>query len=125
MNERFRLQMFYPVEGDSAIVELMYDDAQWADMRLEDLRLDAVGDARLEGARVVVSLFPKSADGSRDEQTWWEFDYADVRAQLDEARDWLLDNERGRESASGEGLTAAGEAFTKISRTNDRWHPKE
>jgi hypothetical protein len=125
MDERFRRQIFYPVEGDSAIVELMYDDAQWADVRLEDLRLDAVGDARLEGARVVVSLFAKPADSGRDEPTWWEFDYADVRAQLDEARDWLLDNERGREPVIGEGLTAAGEAFTKISLQNERWHPTE
>jgi hypothetical protein len=125
MCEHFRMQMFSPVEGDSAIVELLYHDAQWADVRLENLRLDAVGDARLEGARVVVSLYPRSADGSRDEQPWWEFAYADVRAELDEARDRLLDNERGREPAGGEGLTAAGEALTKISRRNNRWHPKE
>jgi hypothetical protein len=65
VGERFRMQMFYPVEGDSAMVELLYDGVQWADMRLEDMRLedirlDAVGDARLEGARVVVSVFPMS-----------------------------------------------------------------
>lgn len=93
MDERFRMQMVFPVDGDSAIVELLHDGEQWAEIRLEDLRLDAVGEDRLRDARAVLVLHPPT------EQTAWEFDYADAVAQLQDAHEWLLENERGREPA--------------------------
>ncbi len=49
-DERFRMQMVFPVAGDSAIVELTHDGEQWAEIRLEDLRIDAVGEDRLREA---------------------------------------------------------------------------
>jgi hypothetical protein len=107
MDERFRLQMVFPVEGDSAIVELLYDGDQWADVRLENLRLDAVGEDRLRDSKVVLTLCPASDQGT------WEFDYADALAQLQDARDWLLENERGREPAP------TGRPHVKI----ERWQP--
>jgi hypothetical protein len=45
--------------------------------------------------------------------------WADVRLEnlrLGAPRDWLLENEREREPVSGAGLTAGGEAASKISR---------
>jgi hypothetical protein len=101
------MQMVFPVDGDSAIVELTYDGEQWAEIRLEDLRTDAVGEDRLRQARVVLTLHPPG------ERPVWEFDHADAVAQLEEARDWLLENERGREPAR------QGRPHLKI----ERWQP--
>jgi hypothetical protein len=114
MGERFGMQMVFPVEGDTAIVELLHDGEQWAELRLEQLRLDAVGEDRLEGARIVLTVIPPEDGSSR------EFDLDDARAQLDEARDWLVENERGRRPGGGTGASAAR---TKISRLDERWDP--
>jgi hypothetical protein len=78
-----------------------------AEIRLEDLRLDAVGEDRLRTARVVLELHPPP------ERDTWEFDHADAVAQLQEARDWLEDNERGRDPAP------PGRPPLKI----ERWRP--
>jgi hypothetical protein len=94
-DERFRMQMVFPVDGDSAIVELTHDGGQWAEIRLEGLRLDAVGEDRLRGAQVVLTLHPPA------ERPVWEFDHADAVAQLQEARAWLEENERGRQATPG------------------------
>jgi hypothetical protein len=119
VDDRFGMQMVFPVEGDTAIVELLYDGAQWAELRIEGLRLDAVGEDRLAGSRIILTVSPPE-DG-----TLWEFDLDDARAQLDEARDWLVENERGRRPEEGEGTTAAERALRKISRLNERWFPDE
>jgi hypothetical protein len=113
VSERFGMQMVFPVEGDTAIVELLHDGEQWAELRLEDLRLDAVGEDRLEGAHIVLTVIP-AEDGSVR-----EFDLDDARAQLDEARDWLIENERGRRPGGATG------ASTKISRLDERWETDE
>jgi hypothetical protein len=113
VSERFGMQMVFPVEGDTAIVELLHDGEQWAELRLEDLRLDAVGEDRLEGAHIVLTVIP-AGDGSAR-----EFDLDDARAQLDEARDWLIENERGRRPGGTTG------ASTKISRLDERWETDE
>jgi hypothetical protein len=107
------MQMVFPVEGDTAIVELLHDGEQWAELRLEDLRLDAVGEDRLESAHIVLTVIP-AEDGSAR-----EFDLDDARAQLDEARDWLIENERGRRPADAPG------AQRKISRLSETWEPDE
>jgi hypothetical protein len=118
VGERFAMQMVFPVEGDSAIVELLHDGEQWADVRLEGLRLDAVGEDRLEDSTVVLTVFPPP-DGNA-----WTFDLADARGQLDDAREWLVENERGREPFDAEGATAAARAHAKISRFDERWDPE-
>ena len=48
---------FYPVEGDTAIAELMLGGLIWGDLRLEGIDLDAVDTARTADARVVLRLF--------------------------------------------------------------------
>jgi hypothetical protein len=119
-------QMFYPVEGESAIVELYYDDDQWANVWLEGVRLDALGDARLEQARVMVSFFSPTTHGTAAKAGGgpsWKLDLDEVRRRLDDARERLLENERGRVPADDHGLTNAGRAFSKISQTDPRWHP--
>lgn len=78
---------FYPVEGDTAIAELMLGGRIWGDLRLEGIDLGAVGAARTAGARVALRL-------SSDRET--EFDLEPVVALLREAEAWLLENERGR-----------------------------
>jgi hypothetical protein len=117
MGERFGMQMVFPVEGDTAIVELVHDGEQWAELRLEDLRLDAVGEDRLKGARIVLTIIPAEDGAPR------EFDLEEARAQLDEARDWLVENERGRRPETGGEPTAGARAQMKISRLNERWNP--
>ena len=77
----------YPVEGDTAIAELMVGGRIWGDLRLEGIDLDAVGNARTADARVVLRL-------SSDRTT--EFDLDQVVALLREAEAWLIENERGR-----------------------------
>jgi hypothetical protein len=113
MTERFGMQMVFPLEGDTAIVELLHDGEQWAELRLDGLRLDAVGEDRLQGAHIVLTVIP-AEDGSAR-----EFELDDARGQLDDARDWLIENERGRRPGGGAG------ASTKISRLDERWEPDE
>jgi hypothetical protein len=115
----FYTQMLYPVEGESAIAELYYDGDQWANVWLEGVRLDAVGDARVEQARVMVSFF------SPRTRTSWKLDLDEVRRRLDDAREKLLENERGRVPVDDHGLSNAGRAFSKISQTDPRWHPNQ
>ena len=78
---------FYPVEGDTAIAELMLGGLIWGDLRLEGIDLDAVDTARTADARVVLRLFSDRAT---------EFDLEHVVALLREAETWLIENERGR-----------------------------
>jgi hypothetical protein len=117
MRRGFFLQMFYPVDGVSAIAELFYDGDQWASAWLEDIRVDVVGDARIDRARVIVSFISKPGQE-------WELDLAEVSAQLNKARDRLLENERGRVPVSDEGLTSAGRALSKVSPTDKSWQPR-
>jgi hypothetical protein len=119
VDERFGMQMVFPVEGHTAIVELLHDGEQWAELRIEDLRLDAVGEDRLADSRIVLTVFPPE-DG-----TPWEFDLEDARAQLDEARDWLVENERGRRPEEAADTTAGERALRKVSRLNERWFPDD
>jgi hypothetical protein len=116
VDERFGMQMVFPLDGDTAIVELLHDGEQWAELRLENLRLDAVGEDRLHGARIVLTVIPAEDGVPR------QFELDDARAQLDEARDWLIENERGRRPGGG---TGASTAHTKISRLSESWEPDE
>ena len=83
----------FPVEGESAIAELWFDQAPWAQVELHGVQQDAVGQARVEGVQFKISLFPPPPDAS---SSWWEFDLAEVRSQLDAAEQWLLENEAGQ-----------------------------
>ena len=82
---------FYPVEGDTAIAELMDGGEMWGDVRLEGTRPSERGEARVSQAKAMIRLLPPPND-----QRSWEFDLSDVESLLADARRWLLDNERGR-----------------------------
>jgi len=85
-------QKLYPVEGDTAIAELLAGDEIWGDLRLEDIKLDQRGEDRLHGVRVVISIY-----GTGEGRELEEFDFDECVALLRQAREWLLENERGRE----------------------------
>jgi hypothetical protein len=125
----------YPAEGDSAVAELHYGGEIWGDIRLEKLNLHARGEARLEDADVVLRVYPRAKPRSAftawmsrrrrstprvasDEP--WEWNLDDLMAVLNEARAWLLENERGREPVSAGALTAAGSALSKASAESSR-----
>jgi hypothetical protein len=115
VREGFAMTQHYPVEGDSAIAEVVYDEAAWADLHLEDIDVEARGDARTENARVVLRLYGPS------EREFWEFDFAGATEQLLEARDWLLEHESAREPVpERDALTRGGEAWSKMSPDTQR-----
>jgi hypothetical protein len=161
VNESFGSSLLFPVEGDTAVVELLHDDRTWADMRLEGIDLAARGEQRVAAARVVVRLYPaqpqrpswreawpgrgdfmaqhlglgllgriqwaRAMRSPTEGPEWWEFDLVEVSAQLEAAREMLLDNERGREPIDdAEGLSAMGSAYAKMSREHQReWSVSE
>jgi large subunit ribosomal protein L7/L12 len=116
----FHIDHLFPVEGDTAIAELCHRGEVWADLRLAGVRTDSRGEERVAEARPVLRIYPRPAGA---EPIWWEWDLDAVSAQLAEARDWLLDNERGREPIlDPDDLTAAGRALTKASaETIGQW----
>lgn len=90
-------QKFYPVEGDSAVAEMWAGDEMWADLRIEGIHLEAVDAGRLEGAQVVLRVFgPSKQSKLAPDGRHWELEAAAALKQLDDARLWLLENERGR-----------------------------
>ncbi len=92
------------------VAELWFGEATWGQVEMYGVRQDEVGEARVTGVQFRVSLYPPPPAAS---QAWWRFDLADVRAQLDAAEGWLLENEKGRVPLDRDGLTAAGQALTK------------
>jgi len=135
LTDRFEIKICFPVEGESAMAELWYDDDEWADLQLEGLNLGADGEERTADARAVVALYlprrfgkdhtwrfdlsdaPAQLEQASHRKRWWPFDAAAALAQLERARDSLFENERDRDPrADTEGLTAAGAAFSKMSR---------
>ena len=116
----FHIDRLFPVEGDSAIAELCHRGEVWADLRLDGIRTNSRGEERIADARPVLRIYPRHAG---DEPVWWEWNLDDVSAQLAEARDWLLDNERGREPIlDPDDLTMAGSALSKASaETINQW----
>lgn len=125
------LEMEYPVEGDTAIASIYYDRLQYATLWLENIDLTATGDGRVARAKVVVEQHP--APRRRVGPGWlvhedgvpWQVDAGEAARQLERARHRLLENERGREPVTDEGMTPAGAAFAKISRENERRNPRE
>jgi hypothetical protein len=110
MREGFGMVKLYPVEGDSVIAELQYDDDAWADLHLEGIDVEARGEERVANARVLLRLYGPA------EEEYWDFDLAQAIEQLGEARDWLLEHERTREPvADRDDLTRAGQAWSKMS----------
>lgn len=82
---------FYPVQGDTAIAELMLDDKIWGDLRLEGIALDEIGEARTTNVEVILRLFPPP-----EPHRAWEFGLEAAQALIADATSWLLANEAGR-----------------------------
>lgn len=88
---------FFPVEGDTAIAELMSGDHVWGDLRLEGIDLAASGPARTASAVVQLRLFPPT-----DGRAYWDFAFDDAQTLLSRATAWLLENEHRRAPDVGE-----------------------
>ena len=89
--DRFRIGHFYPVHGDTAIAELWHGEICWAQVALMDIALDAVGDRRLANSRFVVTF----SSWPQPDVSW--FDLSVVEEQIESAKAWLVENERGRD----------------------------
>lgn len=119
----FKMAKLFPVDSVSAVAELYYGDLIWAYVSLNGIDDDAVGTARVAQAEVVVEFWrePGKPTGR------WDFNLSLDGAldQLQEARQWLLDNEAGR-APSEPGLHPADEAFQKMSEDEqNRWLHEE
>lgn len=109
--EGHHMAKLYPAEGDSAVAELWFGEAPWAQVELTGISLDQVGRDRVSEVGFKVSFFAPPAGA---EPAWWGFDLQDVEDGLGNAKEWLLGNERGRlPFDSGDGLTAAAQALDK------------
>lgn len=93
MADEFRIDRLYPIEGDSAVAELWFGGAVWAQLELEGIELGAVGRDRTRHVTERLHLFP--APTGLDNE-WWSFHLSDVQDQLALAKAWLLENEQGR-----------------------------
>lgn len=103
----FEIKIMFPSDGDSAVVELTYDDIGWAYVELRDIDLAAEGEARVVQARVVVDLWPMV--GTEPHASLWrrlfsrrdvqapshdpaperfECGFEDVAARLEQTRTW-------------------------------------
>ena len=80
--------MVYPVDGDSAIAEILLNEEPAATIWLEGLDLEARGAERTRSARFVIDL----GDGPVELLPFLD--------QLEAARIRLLENEHGREPDS-------------------------
>ena len=89
-------QKSYPVEGDSAFAEMWAGEQIWADLHLKDIRLDRLGVERIQGSQQVLTLFTPIAPSEFAPKGAWVLDAAEVLRQLEQARSWLLENEKGR-----------------------------
>lgn len=130
-----------PFYGESAFVGLSCDGVVWTYVTLEGVDREALGEARVAGARVLATF---AADGDEWGETAskLELDHAvamltttrelllesdrgfvdEATAQLAEAREWLLENERGCLPVEHpEELTRAGAMFTRLSAEDPLW----
>ena len=116
----FKMAKLFPVERETAIAELYFDNRVWAYVSLEDVDQEAIGSARVGHARVVVEFWREP-----DKRTGvWDFslDLAEALEQLKRAEAWLVENETGRAPSTDEGLTAAGQAFSRMAEEEQkRW----
>jgi hypothetical protein len=116
----FKMAKLFPVGWETAIAELYFEKRVWAYVSLEGVELEATGSARIRNARVVVEFWrePDKPTGV------WDFnlDLAGALEQLKRAEAWLLENETGRAPSTDEGLTAAGQALSRMSEEEqERW----
>jgi hypothetical protein len=116
----FKMARLYPAGWESAVAELYFGELVWAYVSLQGVDQAATGSARVENARVVVEFWrePDKPTGV------WDFnlDLAGALEELHRAEAWLLENEAGRVSSTGEGLSASEQAFTRMSGEEQaRW----
>ena len=97
----------FPADAESAIAELYFADLIWAYVSLQGVDEQATGSARIANARVVVEFWREPAKPTGV----WDFnlDLAGALEQLERARVWLLENERGR-AASSDGSSPSSRA---------------
>jgi hypothetical protein len=134
MTARFEMAMVFPVEGES-YVELCFDGENWADLQLDGVDLGGTGTQRTANARVMIDLYRPWRSGRETawrfefndaaaqleraarRKWWWGFGVAEALVELRRARDRLIENEHRRDPLTDtEGLTPAGQAFSKMSR---------
>jgi len=107
----FNTKTFVPVDGDSKIIELWFGDEEWAELELEGIDPDAIGEKRLAAAKVIVHLcLPRRAgylvwrfefeetqvqlERAARRRWWWGFGVTEAMAELQQARAKLLASER-------------------------------
>ena len=123
-----------PIYGESAFIEIKYRDQPWAYVALEGIDTNAVGDARTSAARVYVMLVDEN-DARDDWDNPIKRDFAEAldhvamaltprslarqaRRALEDARERVLENERGRLPVDRDGLTVFGAAFSQLSASD-------
>jgi hypothetical protein len=128
-----------PKFGESAFITIEHRGQDWAYVTLEGIDESALGDARTADARVFVMLVDEN-----DERDDWENpikrDFADALARatetglfvrsarkaLEDARELLLENARGRVPIDDpEGLTVFGSAMSQLSASDSLWQELE
>jgi hypothetical protein len=75
----------------------------------------ATGEARLANCTFDLSLYARG-EGNGE---WWTFSLEAVREQLDKAEALLRENEVGRVPVEDDGLSAAGQALSKMGSPED------
>ena len=114
---RFSMAKLFPVDTESAVAELYYDEMIWAYVSLAGIDPEAVGDSRVKDAQVVVEFWrePDKPIGA------WDFslDLDEALRWLTDAKAWLIENETGR-SAAPPNLSRAGQALSKMSNTEQK-----
>lgn len=117
----FHIVKAFPVDWDGAIADLWWNGQTWAEVTLTNVDLGAAGEDRTRNAEVVVEFYGPS-EGSTPGVWGFPFPLDQVMGELEKARAWLLENERGRQPVDQGGLSAAGAAFSKMSVAEQtRW----
>jgi hypothetical protein len=98
-----------PVEGEP-FVECWVGEEVWGQVQIAGVEHEATGEARLANCTFDLSLYARG----RGSDEWWTFSLQTVREQLDEAEAMLRENEVGRVPVEAEGLSAAGQAMSKM-----------
>lgn len=91
-------QKVYPVEGDSAVAEILAGNELWCDLHLEGIQLHETGQNRILGAKPILTVYPPpGATALSPSGKYWELDASEALACLKGALEWLLENEKSRD----------------------------